>query len=335
MQFLEVKENTTLADLFKQVGDGVNKLLHLNGVKRVPNVGRAFIDMCTDAVQGTSDVSNEKRASLLNGVTTDSDIFEHTALMGDDGWKLFSTANTLPGFMRVPDEIKIPDSVQVMGNGESVKSSIYNKVMTCLKSNKPIDPSIFNNYSTSSVGTATTIASSAGGSGDLFQWFKLPWGEVTLYSSLDDSRIDFPVYPEELGDSRKANYITMPDILYQYEPWQLYKDSGPRTQTYSFHFHRDMWTGDHRDGKANELIRACMANLYPEYRGSAVYTSYVIMYIHGQAAIRGILTDVTPHWSGPIGLDGWWLECKLDLTITEVSETPLNFNTVKNKPLIG
>ena len=96
-----------------------------------------------------------------------------------------------------------------------------------------------------------------------------------------------------------------------------------------------MWTGDHRDGKANELIRACEANCYPEYHGSAVNVPTVTMYIAGKSVISGIMESCSPQWSGPIGLDDWWLYCTLTLTITEVSKTPLNFSEVKNKSLIG
>lgn len=340
MKLLSVTENTTLSDLSRQLGSSLDTFLHLNDVERTPRVGKSFFDKCRELIYNTANVSSEKRATLLNGLTTDSDIFERASLLDSNGWKLLSSANTLPGMMKIPDGVSIPDSTNVMGNGESIQSSIYNKVMGYIKRGEDVDPSVFNTYNTSltirnveSVSTANWFSSTS--SGDVFQWFGIPWGLVTLYSSLDDSRVDFPVYPEELSDGRKANYTTMPDMLYQYEPWQLYQSSGPRTQTYTFHFHRDMWTGDHRDGKANELIRACEANCYPEYKGSAVYTSTVTFYVGGSPLITGVLTDVNVDWSGPIGLDDWYLECKLSISITEVSDEPLNFYSVKSKPLIG
>ena len=40
-------------------------------------------------------------------------------------------------------------------------------------------------------------------------------------------------------------------------------------------------------------------------------------------------------WDGPIGLDGWYLHCELQISITEVSTSPLNYSVVKQKPLIG
>ena len=147
--------------------------------------------------------------------------------------------------------------------------------------------------------------------------------------------MDFPVYPEELSESTLANYTQMPELLYQYEPWQLYQSSGPRSITFTFHFHRDMWTGDHRDGKANQLIRFCEANCFPEYNGSAVNIPIATMYIKGQAFISGVVTEVTKEWSGPLGLDGFYLECTLGISITEIAPQPLNYSTVRRLPLIG
>ena len=156
-----------------------------------------------------------------------------------------------------------------------------------------------------------------------------------MHSYLGNDSIDFPVYPEEIEDGVRANYETMPDLLYQYEPWQLYRSAGPRTGTYTFHMHRDMFTGDHRDGRCNELIRFCQASCYPEYKGAAVYSDISTLYIGGKPFISGIITEVRESWGGPIGLDDWYLECTLAVTFTEVSQQPLNFTTVRQKGLIG
>ena len=95
-----------------------------------------------------------------------------------------------------------------------------------------------------------------------------------------------------------------------------------------------MWTGDHRDGYANKLIRSCQANCYPNYNGSLVNTALVTMYIHDQNYITGIMTDCKVNWEGPIGLDGFYLNCELSFTIREVSPEALDYNTVKSKGLI-
>ena len=51
--------------------------------------------------------------------------------------------------------------------------------------------------------------------------------------------------------------------------------------------------------------------------------------------INGILTDVSVDWSGPLGQDGWYLECTMTLSITEIARKPLNYDTVMNLPIIG
>lgn len=333
MQLLEVPVNTTLVDLTKRVGTrNVGSILHINDVPRVPNIGAALRDSQTRMLDDFQDeIDYPRKIALVNTVTQDSDIFEAVALTTDIGWKLMSLLSTLPGYLKIPESIVIPDGSDVLGNGQPIPSIVYQKVIESIqKFPHDVDPTIFNEYSASKPVTITDTTSYV-----LTQWFPIPWGEVTLHSSLSDEYIDFPVYPEELSDGAKANYTQMPDLLYQYEPWQLYMGSGPRSMTLTFDFHRDMWTGDHRDGKANELIRMCEACCYPEYRGSAVNTSTVTMYIAGKVLISGVMTDVSVDWDGPLGLDGWYLHCKLAITITEVAPKPLNYDVVKNKPLIG
>jgi hypothetical protein len=270
----------------------------------------------------------------LNSVTSDSDIFEVVSLLGEDGWKVFSTLGVLPNALRIPDGMTLPDSVDILGNNQPIGSVIYSKVMNSLTSSPyVIDPSYFNEYSSRNIDTHEYETQT--GASSPFMAFNLPWGKITMYSSLANDTIDFPVYPEEYSDGAKANYTTMPDLLYQYEPWQLYQSSGPRSVTFTFHMHRDMWTGDHRDGKCNRLIRFCEANCYPEFNGSAVNTSKVTMYVNGDALITGIMTEALTDWGGPIGQDGWYLECTLKISITEVAEQALNYAVVRSKKLIN
>lgn len=338
MQFLSISRKTKLTDIANAVGSrNVESVLHLNDLDRAPNIGEKFAEKCAETIQDTADVTYDKKISLLNTLTSDADVFETAALTSSSGWKLLSSMNTLPGYLKLPETLRVPDSTAILGNDEVVSSTVYDKVIKCLTSiPHTIDPSIFSDYSPSrSVALPLTQYASGDGS-DPMQWFRIPWGEVSLYSSLSDTMMDFPVYPKELSDGVKANYTTMPDLLYQYEPWQIYTSSGPRSQSYTFDFHRDMWTGDHGDGKANELIRFCMANCYPEYRGSAVNTSLVTLYIAGKPLITGVMNDVNVNWDGPLGKrDNWYLHCTMELSITEVSQTKLDYNTMMTKPLIG
>lgn len=335
MQLLKISPTLTLLQLSKMIGErNVEHVLAANDLVRSPNIGKAFAYICQSVVNSTLPVDWQRKSTLLNSFTSQSDIFEAAALLGESGWKVLSTLGTFSNTLRIPDSIILPDSTMILGNSEPVDKTTYAKVMKSLKEPPhSIDPSIFNKYDTLSKGSLDS-SSTKYTSSTPFQWFKLPWGEITLHSSIDNQSIDFPVYPEELKDGRSATYDTMPDMLYQYEPWQVYKSSGPREVTYTFNFHRDMWTGDHRDGKAAELIRFCEANCYPEYNGSAVNTSTVSLYIAGKRHICGVMKDVSVSWDGPIGLDGWYLHCTLELSIIEVANKALTYSSVKGKGLI-
>lgn len=338
MQFLKIEESTTLAELGNRVGErNVDSILAANNLKRIPQVGKKFMSNCASITSEAKDVEWKQMSAILNSFSGDSDVFEAAALLGTTGWKLLANAGTFPNRLKIPDSITLQDSTDILGsNNTGVSNVIYNKAMTQLKTDPhTIDPQIFNEYSTIKQSGSIDSNSNPVTYTDIFEGFNLPWGKILLYSSLAGETIQFPVFPEELGDEKVANYTTMPDLLYQYEPWQVYQSSGPRANTYTFKFHRDMWTGDHRDGKANDLIRFCEANCYPEYNGSAVNAGTVTLYIGGSALISGVMTSVKTDWSGPIGLDDWYLYCELSISITEVSQSTLSYSEIRNKTLIG
>lgn len=341
MQFFKVTKETKLSDVSQIIGSrNVDHLLAVNDLPRTPRIGQAMYDRCQELMNGgankarksVQNVSWQRKSTVLNTFCQDSDVFEMAALSSESAWRVLDALGTLPMYMKVPESVKLPDSTAVIGNGVGVSKDTYRSAMNMLQTPPHyIDPVIFNDYS-----AANSVAMlSGGGTSDVFEWFRIPWGEVTLYSALGGDSMDFPVYPEEYEDSRVANYTTMPDLIYQYEPSQIYTGSGPRQNKFSFTMHRDMWTGDHRDGKCNQLIRFCEANCYAEYNGSAVNTPRVTLYIGGKSLISGIMTDCTVSWDGPIGLDGWYLHCTLTFNIIEVSEQALNYKTVRNLPLIG
>lgn len=359
MRYVELTKDAKLTDLANYVGTrNVDTILHINGLDRTPYIGRAMVESQGNTILNSKPVDYQRKLTLLNSLTDDYDLYQLAATMGDAGWKLLSNRSTFPNMLKIPEGTKVPDSSVIWGNGVKVPNRIYSQTQIQIASEETghtVDPSVFNEYSPV---TSNKIVEGSGlpydtnysngsnmGRGGYFlpQWFPIPWGEVTLYSSLNHSDYDnlhhdhedFPVYPEEVSDSIKANYSQMPDLIYQYEPWQLYTGSGPRSNTYKFTFHRDMWTGDHRDGGANRLIRFCQANCYPKYKGSSVQTSIVTLYVSGKNLITGVLESVDVDWSGPLGLDGWYLVCDLSLTITEVSPVALDFDTVRTKPLIG
>lgn len=338
MQFLEINESTTFEELVERVGErNIEYILAANDLTRTPNIGQVFSEKCLEVMRTAAEVDWQRQINILNTLTSSADIFENAALLSQSEWKILSTLGTFLNMLKIPESIVLPDATDILGSEEGVLSSIYKKAMEGLKGpSHSIDPGIFNEYST--IHTSQIISSNHGSShsaSDPFQWFQLPWGKITLYSSLSGESKEFPVYPEDLSDSVSANYTEMPGLLFQYEPWYVYQSSGPRSNSYTFKFHRDMWSGDHRDGKANELIRFCKANCYPEYNGSAVNTSTVSLYIDGVNHVTGIITKVEDRWSGPIGQDGFYLYCELTIDITEVSTTPLSYQSEMSKGLIG
>lgn len=345
MQFLPIKFptassfGTTLHDLTKQVGArNVDSILSLNSVSRSHDIGSSLSDYYKSLdLENVNDVTYQEKLSILNTLTADSDVFEYAALMNETEWKIFKLTGSFYGTLKIPETISLPASANMLGNGDPIDTLIYDKAMMMLYDEKiyhhTIDPSIFNEYD-GKRGSQLTAESSVS---NPIQWFNLPWGNITLYSSLSNSSKDFPVYPSGIKDGVQATYETMPDILYQYEPWQVYHSSGPRSITFSFKLHRDMWSGNHMDGKCNELIRFCEANCYPNFNGASVQTSTVTLYLMGKSYITGIMTAVDVSWDedGPIGQDGFFLVCNLDLSITEISQSELNYTSVMNKGLIS
>lgn len=336
MQFLKIDRTMRLTDLANIIGQkNIESTLSLNNMKRTPNLMDAYNEMRNSFIGSQDIVSFERKMSLLNQTVQDSELFETVALQDEDSWKLFSTVGTLDGYIRIPDTVPLPNSSNVIGDAsEPVSKTIYTNAMNCLKRSMNVQPEVFNQYTSV---TSATLGQGTSQSGSIYFNFKIPFGSVSLYSSLAGEMVEFPVYPTELSDVAKANYDTMPDMLFQYEPWQVYKSSGPRVCTLTFDMHRDMWTGDHRDGMCNKLIRFCEANCYPRFNGAAVHTALCTMYIAGEPFVTGVITDVSPKWdtNSPIGLDGFYLHVQLSITFTEVSSTPLNFDTVLRKGLIG
>lgn len=324
----------TYSDLLDIIGeDNMASVLWANMIAKDPNQGYAIVMAHDDAAWNEDiEVTESQKITVLNSLRFDSELFEKAALMSEEDWRTYIVFNAFRYTLTIPDSVALKDLSKVQGSGVPIDDEIANSVITQIQETGQIDPTVFNSYSNTQIGaTVSPEISTTSSTVDVFQYFKIPWREVTLYSSLADAGVDFPVYPESISDKITATYDTMPDILYQYEPWYVYKNSGPRENSYTFDFHRDMWTGDHRDNKALQLVQFCKANCYPRYQGAAVNVSTVTLYIGKHPIITGILTAVEDEWDGPIGLDGRYLHCKLTLTITEVAEEPLSFDVVKDK----
>lgn len=339
MKLISISPNETLASLSEKVGvENVDQILADNGLSRTPYIGQQWAKKCKEIIETSEEVTPQKKLSILNNLTDNSDIYELAALADENDWKLLAALNSPSGYLYISDIAQnyLSNSYELIGNGIYVDSEIWDAVSTSLMTDETVDYNIFNRSSPIQVPADLTRARSDASAPSLRSWFQMPDSEIMLYSSLTGDSVYIPVYPEELQDSRSAEYMTMPDMLYQYEPWQMYQSSGPRTNTYEFKLHRDMWTGDHSDGLANQLIRFCQAQCYPSYNGSAVVTSKVSLYMSGYCLITGVLTNVEVNWYGPLGReDNWYLFFDLKLTITEVSNEPLNYGSILQKPLIG
>lgn len=351
MQYLKINADDTLYDIIQRVGvENIDAVLDLNDLDRVQNIGEhyydperqnsfsAYISRNREHIEEFANSQHREDKLMYSRSQESSDFFEYVASMDAENFAYYWAAGYVNGYLILPDTVQLPSADDVMGDGIQVSDEVFGRAVRILQdrpkeSSDPVNLNDVVSYSDSvNVGLAppTTMTTP-------MQWFNLPWGKITLYSSLADTAMDFPVYPSGIQDGRKANYETMPDMIYQYEPWQVFTGSGPRTNTYVFDMHRDMWTGNHMDGKCNELIRYCEASCYAEYKGAAVNTALVTLYINGTPHIRGILTDVGIEWdeNSPLGHDGFFLHVKLSLTITEVSSRQLSFDSVRNIGLIG
>lgn len=339
MHYLTVDKDLTLSTLASIVGErNVDTVLNANGImERSVAIGTDFINRAAKVDKEYPDIDYQQKLHLLNQFVGDSDLYEKTALGNVSSWKNLAVHNCFPDAMKIPDDVEISESEGVLGNGERVPDRIYRQCTESLRSDRHwIDPAIFAEYNASFSGGSFGVTSTGYVSTNTpLDEFKFPWGEICLYSSISGEMLQFPVYPNEIDDGVSANYEDMGEMLYQYEPWKVYKSSGPRELSFTFDFHRDMWTWDHRDGNANHLVKGCKANCYPRYNGSLVNVPIVTLYLHGQNFITGVMTSCKDTWDGPIGLDGFYLHCVLSFSITEISPEALNYDTVRHKGLIS
>lgn len=335
--FLIVTDKTTLKDLASYVGSSVvNSVLNVNNLKRQRNIGSQIKERARIISETAETVSWKRKQEILNQFSTDSDVFEYAALQSEDGWKVLDQTMSFEDALAIPDTVEVAKYDDILGNAVPVASEVYKSVMRSLEDFGEVDTSVFNDFSTMKPSSRkSTTYSAYSPSNGLFQAFNIPWGDVTFYSSLSGVSVDIPVYPESVKDPRSASYTTMPDTLYQYEPWYTYTSSGPREMTFEFHLHRQLWTGDETDGQANNLVRFVQACVYPEYKGSSVISDICCLYIKGSCYVQGIVTNVDVEWTGPIGSDGFYLEFTLTVTFVEVSNKALNHSVVKSMPLIG
>lgn len=327
---LKIPETVTLPFSERVIGDSLNTLTYLStgSASSGASSGRSTLNK-----YGNKD--NISSASIQNGQLPTGSGLPGTQYI-TNGLNASKYSDTIGSYSGNNAQASVTGlSNNTRAQSTPVVGSMYKSVMTALKSYEDVDlPALLQKINSSPAMGKVHENDSTFNSNTMVSW-NLPWGKIQLYSSLLDELVDIPAYPEELDEGRTATYTTMPELIYQYEPWVLFQSSGPREQSLVFHLHRDMWSGDHRDNKAIELIRFCQANTFPRYSGSAVLAPTFKVYIDGKTFISGVLTQTNTHWKGPMGLDDWYLEFELSLTIQEVSETVLNIDTVRNFGLVG
>ena len=127
MQYLKISNNTTLAQLTDRVGSrNVEYVLAENNLKRTAAIGKEFKAMCDKVVEtakanqkpGEPLVDWQRRFTILNTMTKDSDVFETACSLNDTGWCILSELNTFPKMLKIPYDIfTLPDAVDVLGDG--------------------------------------------------------------------------------------------------------------------------------------------------------------------------------------------------------------------------
>ena len=209
MQFLQMDSDMTLPELNERVGrQNVEAILTTNQLPRTYKIGEALAQKCQEVTIGSSVAAN-KKVAILNTMMGDADMFEYVASIGEAAWEVLQNLGTLPGYVKIPESVNIGKSVDMLGNGISMSVSIGRAIFKAILQNEPIDLSLFNTYQHIKPGAINVYGDTTPNG---FDAFKIPWGEITLYSSISNMSMDIPVYPETVNDSRVANYTTMPDL---------------------------------------------------------------------------------------------------------------------------
>ena len=332
--YLKIDESMKLKDLSDIVGSkNLPAVLNVNGLERCVNIGAKHLERCERIYESPS-VPFKRKEEILNSFSTDSDVFEHASVQDENGWKILSASMAFIDAIKIPSYIDISKSDMLLGNGIPVSNRAYRNAMDRIRSDGSAS-SMLDEYSSAKKVELSSNMSSRSADSGLFHHFKVPWGEITFYSSLSGESVDIPVYPHDIKDSRSATYESI-DVLYEYEPIVSYSSSNHSPVSFTFSdIHRQMWSGDELDGEANRMIRFIQASLYPRYRGSNVNSDTVTLYISGKPYITGILTNCEISWKGPIGRDMMQLAFDMTIEIQEVSPMALNYDSVRRLPMIG
>ena len=145
MKYLQITPNTKLEDLAKMVGEqNVDYILNANGLKRTVNIGKQVAER---DLSGSVDA--QTKITTLNTLVANSDVYEKAALGDDKDWVALANYGTFPDYLKIPDDVQIPSSDNILGNEEPISNDIYNKCVASLKNTGAVNPSIFSEYNIS------------------------------------------------------------------------------------------------------------------------------------------------------------------------------------------
>jgi LysM repeat protein len=173
-------------------------------------------------------------------------------------------------------------------------------------------PAYYYKYDAINLGAVTWYASSSStlaGSG----------GAVSII--VNGAGYAIPCYPTSLSDSYSVSFNSS-NMFTSTEPYFVFHNSGPRSVSVNFQFHREM-RGIDNDGYIDSIISAVEAACYPVNDGWM--GSEIILIVGAEIYIRGILGgNVGVSYSGPI-IDGRHNVIDLSFSINEVTGENLSF----------
>ena len=163
---------------------------------------------------------------------------------------------------------------------------------------------------------------------------------VTFNNSKDDGNyfsLNLPVYPVDVNNSITTNYSSA-SMIGRVGSVYAYNSTADKTTSFALHMHRELKVISNPTTNKSELkdinkIDAIVALIesaqYPKYTSNGLYPP-IVTYRFGDTQIEGIQTTVNTTWSGP-KIDGMYMEVKLSISVTNLPDSILSNEDVRNK----
>lgn len=136
--------------------------------------------------------------------------------------------------------------------------------------------------------------------------------------------------PESYTDSKSANWVST-GILLRSSPLMGYKDSEPRTVSFSFNFHAGV---EQSDSTTPADVKRCVDFLlslaYPDYSGGIKPPHLCFLSLGGQVRMKCVLRSVTATYSAPYDVNtGLAHHAKVSIVAIEVDDIPKSYEQVR------